>query len=268
MRKRTYRNFEIIIVENNSTTDEIFQYYKELAKDPQIHLLRWKKEFNYSAINNFGAAHAQGEYLLFLNNDIKVITPEWMDEMLGVCQRPEVGAVGVKLIYPDNTIQHAGCVVGMGGIAGHMFVDMPAERTGYLHKASLLQDMSAVTAACMMMKKEAFDRAGGFTQELAVAFNDVDLCLKVRKAGYLIVYDPYAKLYHMESKTRGAEDSKEKVRRFQTEIEYMRCHWLNILKNGDPYYNKNLSLTKWNYSLKPLPGMETKEKKTAGGDHA
>ena len=269
LKKHTnYKNFEIIIVENNSTTDEIFQYYKELAKDQQIHLLRWKKEFNYSAINNFGAAHAQGEYLLFLNNDIKVITPEWMDEMLGVCQRPEVGAVGVKLIYPDNTIQHAGCVVGMGGIAGHMFVDMPAERTGYLHKASLLQDMSAVTAACMMMKKEAFDRAGGFTQELAVAFNDVDLCLKVRKAGYLIVYDPYAKLYHMESKTRGAEDSKEKVRRFQTEIEYMRCHWLNILKNGDPYYNKNLSLTKWNYSLKPLPGMETKEKKTAGGDHA
>ena len=118
LKKHTnYKNFEIIIVENNSTTDEIFQYYKELAKDPQIHLLRWKKEFNYSAINNFGAAHAQGEYLLFLNNDIKVITPEWMDEMLGVCQRPEVGAVGVKLIYPDNTIQHAGCVVGMGGIS-------------------------------------------------------------------------------------------------------------------------------------------------------
>ncbi len=272
LKKNTdYKNFEIIIVENNSTTDEIFQYYKELAKDPQIHLLRWKKEFNYSAINNFGAAHAQGEYLLFLNNDIKVITPEWMNEMLGVCQRPEVGAVGVKLIYPDNTIQHAGCVIGMGGIAGHMFVDMPSERTGYLHKASLIQDMSAVTAACMMMKKEAFDKAGGFTQELAVAFNDVDLCLKVRKEGYLVVYDPYAKLYHMESKTRGAEDSKEKVRRFQTEIEYMRCHWMDILKKGDPYYNKNLSLTKWNYSLKPLPGMEInnkKDKKRAGGDHA
>lgn len=219
--------------------------------------MRWGKEFNYSAINNFAAAHAKGEYLLFLNNDVKSINPDWLEEMLGVCQRPEVGGVGAKLIYPDNTIQHAGCVIGMGGIAGHMFVDMPADRTGYLHKASLLQDMSAVTAACLLMKKEVFEQAGGFTEELAVAFNDVDLCLKVRKNGYLIVYDPYAKLYHMESKTRGAEDSKEKVRRFQTEIEYMRCHWIDILKNGDPCYNKNLSLTKWNYSLKPILGMET-----------
>ena len=204
----SYQNFEIIIIENNSTTDEIFRYYKELSKDPRIHLLRWGKEFNYSAINNFGVAHAKGEYLLFLNNDIKSINPDWMEELLGVCQRPEVGGVGAKLIYPDNTIQHAGCVVGMGGIAGHMFVDMPADRTGYLHKASLLQDMSAVTAACLMMKKEVFEEAGGFTEELAVAFNDVDLCLKVRKNNHLIVYDPYAKLYHMESKTRGAEDSK------------------------------------------------------------
>ena len=252
-----YQNFEIIIVENNSTTDEIFRYYKELSRNRKIHLLRWGKEFIYSAINNFAAAHAKGEYLLFLNNDVKSINPDWLEEMLGVCQRPEVGGVGAKLIYPDNTIQHAGCVIGMGGIAGHMFVDMPADRTGYLHKASLLQDMSAVTAACLLMKKEVFEQAGGFTEELAVAFNDVDLCLKVRKNGYLIVYDPYAKLYHMESKTRGAEDSKEKVRRFQTEIEYMRCHWIDILKNGDPCYNKNLSLTKWNYSLKPIPGMET-----------
>ena len=252
-----YQNFEIIIVENNSTTDEIFRYYKELSGNRKIHLLRWGKEFNYSAINNFAVAHAKGEYLLFLNNDVKSINPDWLEEMLGVCQRPEVGGVGAKLIYLDNTIQHAGCVIGMGGIAGHMFVDMPADRTGYLHKASLLQDMSAVTAACLLMKKEVFEQAGGFTEELAVAFNDVDLCLKVRKNGYLIVYDPYAKLYHMESKTRGAEDSKEKVRRFQTEIEYMRCHWIDILKNGDPCYNKNLSLTKWNYSLKPIPGMET-----------
>lgn len=260
IRKSTdYKNYEIIIVENNSTEDEIFAYYKELSKEPDIRLLRWKKEFNYSAINNFGAKHAKGEYLLFLNNDVTIITPEWMSEMLGMCGRPEVGAVGVKLIYPDNTIQHAGCVVGIGGIAGHMFVDMPAERTGYLHKASILQDMSAVTAACMMVKKSVFEQVEGFTEKLAVAFNDVDLCLKINRAGYLVVYDPYAKLYHMESKTRGAEDNKAKVRRFQTEIEYMRCNWLDILKNGDPYYNKNLSLTKWNYSLKPLPGMGKKQ---------
>ena len=193
-----YDNYEIIIVENNSTTDEIFQ-------------------------------------------------------------RREVGAVGLKLIYPDNTIQHAGCVIGIGGIAGHMFVDMPADRTGYLHKASILQDMSAVTAACMMMKRSAFDKVGGFTEELAVAFNDVDLCLKTTKAGYLVVYDPYARLYHMESKTRGAENNEVKVRRFQREIEYMRCNWIDILKNGDPNYNKNLSLTKWNYSLRPLPGMTGKK---------
>ena len=260
IRKKTeYENYEIIIVENNSTTEEIFQYYKELSQDPRIRLLRWKKEFNYSAINNYGVSHARGEYLLFLNNDVKIITPGWIKEMLGVCQRPEVGAVGVKLIYPDNTIQHAGCVIGIGGIAGHMFVDMPANRTGYLHKASILQDMSAVTAACMMMKRTAFEEAGGFTEKLSVAFNDVDLCLKVRKNKKLIVYDPYVELYHMESKTRGAEDSTEKVRRFQEEIEYMRCQWIDILKNGDPYYNKNLSLTKWNYSLRPLQGMGRKQ---------
>ena len=258
--KTHYTNYEIIIIENNSTTDEIFHYYKELSRDPQIRLLKWKKEFNYSAINNYGVRHAKGDYLLFLNNDVTVITEDWIEEMLGVCQRKEVGAVGVKLIYPDNTIQHAGCVIGIGGIAGHMFVNMPANRTGYLHKASILQDMSAVTAACMMMKRTAFEEAGGFTEKLSVAFNDVDLCLKVRQQNRLIVFDPYVQLYHMESKTRGAEDSKEKVRRFQEEIEYMRCQWIQILKEGDPYYNKNLSLTKWNYSLRPLPGMNKKEK--------
>ncbi len=264
--KTAYKNYEILIIENNSTSEEIFRYYRELSREPGIRLFRWKREFNYSAINNYGVRHARGEYVLFLNNDITVIHGDWLEEMLGVCQRPEVGAVGVKLIYPDtNTIQHGGCVVGMGGIAGHMFTDMPASRTGYLHKASILQDMSAVTAACMMMKKEAFVRTGGFTEELAVAFNDVDLCLRVNREGYLVVYDPYARLYHAESRSRGAEDNKEKVRRFQREIEYMRSHWIDVLKNGDPYYNKNLSLTKWNYSLKPLPGMGTgsgeKEKK-------
>lgn len=254
--KTEYSNYEILIVENNSVTKEIFEYYQELSKNPRIRLLRWKKEFNYSAINNYAAKHAHGEYLLFLNNDVKVITKGWISEILGTCQREEVGAVGVKLIYPDETIQHAGCVVGMGGIAGAMFVDMPANRTGYLHKASIMQDLSAVTAACMMMKKKTFLEAGCFTEELAVAFNDIDLCLKTKKAGYLIVYNPYVQLYHMESKSRGTENTEEKMRRFQSEIEYMRCHWIEILKNGDPCYNKNLSLTKWNYSLKPLEGMK------------
>ena len=258
--RATYKNLEFIVVENNSTEPETFAYYEKIQKEfPQVKVVRWEREFNYSAINNFGVKNARGEYLLFLNNDVTVITEDWMGEMLGVCQRREVGAVGVKLIYPDNTIQHAGCVIGIGGIAGHMFVDMPADRTGYLHKASILQDMSAVTAACMMMKRSAFEKVGGFTEELAVAFNDVDLCLKTTKAGYLVVYDPYARLYHMESKTRGAENNEVKVRRFQREIEYMRCNWIDILKNGDPNYNKNLSLTKWNYSLRPLPGMTGKK---------
>ena len=250
-----YLNYEVIIVENNSTTDEIWQYYEELKSNSRIRLLYWKKEFNYSAINNYAASHARGQYLLFLNNDVTRFTDGWLTEMLGVCQRPEVGCVGVKLVYPDDRIQHAGVVVGMGGVAGAMFVDMPKERSGYLHKASLLQDMSAVTAACMMMKKKVFDEAGGFEERLAVAFNDVDLCLKVRMLNYLVVYDPFTELCHMESKTRGAEDSEEKVRRFQREIEYMRTTWGDILRNGDPNYNKNLSLTRWNYSLKPIPGL-------------
>ncbi len=250
--RSTYKNYEIIIVENNSVTDEIFAYYRELKEKNNIQIAVWEGAFNYAAINNYGVSLAKGKYILFLNNDIEVIAPNWMEELLGHCQRPEVGAAGARLYYPDDTVQHAGCILGIGGVAGHMFVGMPRERTGYMHKAALQQDLSAVTAACMMVKAKAFWEAGGFTEELAVAFNDIDLCLKIRRLGYLVAYDPYVEMYHYESKTRGAEDDKEKVRRFQKEIEYMRSHWLDLLKGGDPYYNKNLSLTKWNYSLKPI----------------
>lgn len=246
----SWENYEIIIVENNSTGLEIFSYYRELAKDEHIRIVRWKSAFNYSAINNYGVKYAKGEYLLFLNNDIEALEEGWLTEMLGVCQRPEVGAVGAKLLYPDGTIQHAGTVIGIGGIAGHMFVNMPGERSGYLHKASLMLDYSAVTAACMMMKRSLYEQLGGFEERLSVAFNDVDLCLRANEAGYLVVYDPYACLRHYESKSRGAEDSPEKVRRFQEEIEFMRTRWEKLLKAGDPYYNKNLSLSKWNYSLR------------------
>ena len=246
-----YPNVEIIIVENNSTERETYAYYKELSEDPRVRLLRWKHGFNYSAINNYGVRHAKGEYLLFLNNDVRGdISTDWLTEMLGVCQREDVGAVGARLYYPNNKIQHAGIVIGIGGVAGAMFTDLPRGRGGYMHKAAIMQDLSAVTAACMLVKREAFLRAGGFTEELAVAFNDVDLCLKIGKSGYRIVYDPFAELYHDESRTRGAEDTPEKVRRFQSEIEYMRVHWLDIIKNGDPNYNPNLSLKKWNYSLR------------------
>ncbi len=248
----TYKNYEILIIENNSSTEEIFQYYEELEQQDNIRVAVWEGAFNYSAINNYGASLAKGQYLLFLNNDVEIITPDWMEEMLGNCQRPETGAVGAKLYYPDSTIQHAGCILGIGGIAGNMFVGMSRNRTGYLHKASIQQDLSVVTAACMMTRAKTFREAGGFTEELAVAFNDVDLCLRIRSLGYLVVYDPYVELYHYESKTRGAEDNEEKIRRFQREIEYMRSHWIHLLKEGDPYYNKNLSLTKWNYSLRPF----------------
>lgn len=246
-----YPDLEIIVVENNSEERGTFEYYAEIAKLPQVHMVRWRKSFNYSAINNYGVRFATGDYLLFLNNDVRgSISTDWLTEMLGVCQREEVGAVGAKLYYSDNRIQSAGIVVGIGGVAGSMFVDLPKGRGGYMHKACLMQDLSAVTAACMLMKKSVFLEAGGFTEELAVAFNDVDLCLKVRRNGHLIVFDPYAELYHDESKTRGVEDTPEKVRRFQNEIEYMRSNWTDILKNGDPMYNPNLSLKKWNYSLK------------------
>ena len=248
--KSTYSNYEIIVVENNSTEKETFEYYKAIDGKKNTRVIYWDLEFNYSAINNFGIANAKGDYIICLNNDIEVITPGWIEELLGTCQRGEVGIVGSRLYYPDDTIQHAGIVVGIGGIAGSMFVGMKRGHGGYLHKADLMQDLSAVTAACMMVKKEAFEKAGGFEEKLAVAFNDVDFCLKVKQAGYLVVYDPYVEMYHHESKTRGTEDTKEKVHRFQTEIEYMRGHWTDILKNGDPCYNKNLSLSKWNYSLK------------------
>ncbi len=247
----SYGNFEIIIVENGSTERSTFDYYRELSENPKIRLVRWKKPFNYSAINNYGVRFARGQYLLFLNNDVRAtITPDWLSEMLGVCQRKDVGIVGCRLYYPNNKIQHAGIIMGIGGVAGAMFVDLPRGRSGYMHKAAIMQDLSAVTAACMLVKREAFEKVSGFTEELAVAFNDVDFCLKVGKCGLRVVYDPYAELYHDESRTRGPEDSPEKVKRFQDEIEYMRTNWLDILKDGDPYYNKNLSLKKWNYSLK------------------
>ena len=248
--KTAYANYEVIIIENNSQEKETWEYYEELKQRDNVKIVTWESGFNYSAINNFGEKSSSGEYLLFLNNDVEVINPHWMEELLGNCQRKEVGIVGAKLYYPDDTIQHAGTIIGIGGIAGHAFLNMPRSRSGYLHKASLQMDLSAVTAACMMMKRSVFESLGGFEEKLAVAFNDVDLCLRCVKAGYLVVYNPKVELYHYESKSRGSEDSEEKVRRFQQEIEFMRTRWIDLLKQGDPYYNKNLTLSKWNYSLR------------------
>lgn len=248
--KSTYRNYEIIIVENNSTEPETFEYYKEIDGKNGIRVIYWSEGFNYSALNNYGFSYARGSYILCLNNDITVITPDWLERMLGQCQRTPVGIVGVRLYYPDDTVQHAGVVVGIGGVAGALFVGMPRERSGYLRKAVLQQDLSAVTAACMMVKREAWEAVGGFGEELAVAFNDIDFCLRVRQKGYLVVYEPNVEMYHYESKSRGYEDTPEKQMRFKSEIDYMKAHWAQLLKDGDPYYNPNFSLKTCDYSLR------------------
>ena len=216
--KSDYRNFEVVIVENNSTEPETFAYYKELEKRDNVTVLYYKGEFNYSRINNFGAAQAKGEYILLLNNDTEMIEPESIKEMLDVCMRPDVGIVGAKLLYEDNTIQHAGVIIGFGGIAGHAFIGQDKEDNGYFSRILCVQDLSAVTAACLMVRKSVYDEVEGLDEEYRVAFNDIDFCLKVRKAGYLVVYNPYAQFYHYESKSRGLEDSADKVARFQQEI--------------------------------------------------
>ncbi len=256
IQKTDYKNYEIIIVENNSTTNEIFEYYKTIEQRENIRVVIWKDKFNYSAINNFGVKYANGEYLLFLNNDIEVIRENWLSEMLANVQRKEVGIVGAKLLYPDNMVQHAGVIIGMGGIAGHPLSRHPADDCGYFARGIIQQNLNAVTAACMLTKKEVYEKVKGFEEELAVAFNDIDFCLKVRKAGYLIVYDPEALLYHHESISRGKEDTLEKRNRFEGEVDYMAKKWKDVLEKGDEYYNPNLSLLSGNFELKKESEMQ------------
>ena len=249
----TYKNLEFVIVENNSTEQATWTYYEKIQKEfPNVHVVRWEREFNYSAINNFGVQHAKGEYLLFMNNDIELIAKNFVEEMLGFAQREDVGIVGARLLYEDDTIQHAGVVIGFGGIAGNTFIGLHKSENSYFNRAMCAQDYSAVTAACMMSKRSVFDAVGGFTEELAVAFNDIDYCMKVRKLGKLVVYAPYAVLHHYESKSRGLEDTPEKVARFNREIATFAKRWPDILKNGDPYYNPNLTLRKSNFALRDL----------------
>lgn len=248
--KSTSRNFEFIIVENNSTEEETFAYYKEIEKRDNVRVLYYKGEFNYSRINNFGAKETNGEYVLLLNNDTEMIEPDSIKEMLDVCMRPDVGIVGAKLIFEDNTIQHAGVIIGFGGVAGHAFIGQDRDDNGYFSRIISVQDLSAVTAACLMVRRSVFDEVEGLNEEFRVAFNDIDFCLKVRKAGYLVVYNPYAQFYHYESKSRGQEDSADKVARFQQEIGLFGERWGELLEHGDPYYNPNLTLDKADFSLK------------------
>mgnify|MGYP001224225927 CR=1 FL=1 len=249
--KETYKNLEIIVVENNSRKEETFSYYQMLEqRDSRVRVITWNDEFNYSAINNFGAAAAKGEFFLLLNNDVEFIAEDGIGEMVSYCQRSDVGAVGAKLLYEDGTIQHGGVILGLGGIAGHAFGNEDGDTPGYCSRALCIQDFSAVTAACMMVRRDVYEKVGGFSTELSVAYNDVDFCLNVRKEGYLIVYDPYVLLYHYESKSRGSDGTPEKGKRFYSEVETCSSRWESVLGAGDPYYNPNLTVYKSDFSLK------------------
>ena len=251
--KSTYKNIEIIIIENNSVEKETFDYYESLKKYDNVKVVEYESNgtFNYSAINNFGAKYAKGEHLLLLNNDIEIISEKWIEEMLMYSQRKDVGAVGAKLYYPNDTIQHAGLGIGILTLAGHYFRNFEKNCGGYLGNLFFARNVSAVTAACLMLKKSVFEEVNGLDEEaFKVAFNDVDLCMKIRKLGYLIVWTPYAEAYHYESISRGAEDTPEKQERFRNEVEAFQAKWRKELKDGDPYYNPNLTLDREDYGIK------------------
>lgn len=239
----TYKNYEIIIIENNSEEEETFNFYKKIDGKDNIKVIYFpEKEFNYSKIINFGVRNSTGEYIVQLNNDTELRTPNWLEEMLMYAQREDVGAVGVELFYPDNTIQHAGIIIGIGGVAGHVFRNIPKGIHGYFSKDAMIQNLSAVTAACIMTRREIYDEVDFMDEKFKVAFNDVDFCLKIRKTGKLIVYNPYVQFTHYESKSRGFEDTPEKKKRFDGEVDRFHDKWQTVLDKGDPYYNINLRL--------------------------
>lgn len=252
------RTSETSTAESNSERShpaQVSAYHSAAASvlpQPVVKVVKWDGPFNYSAINNYGVQFTHGQYLLFLNNDIEEIDPDSIDEMIGYVQREDVGICGARLLYPDEDIQHAGVIMGMGGIAGAAFVRTHDSDLSYMHRAKCIQDYSCVTAACLLTKRSLFDAVGGFTEKLAVAFNDVDYCMKVRALGKLVVYNPYAKFYHYESKSRGMEDTPEKLARFHSEILTFGTTWKDILRDGDPYYSPALTFRKANFALKDL----------------
>lgn len=243
LNKSTYKNYEIVIVENNSETREIFGYYQELQKYDNIKVVMYKGKFNYSAICNLGVEHTDGDYVLLLNNDVEVITAEWMEELLMYAQRDNVAAVGAKLYYDDFTIQHAGIILGLGAhrSAGHMHYKVSKENFGYMGRLCYAQNVSAVTGACLLVNRSKWNEVGGLDESYAVALNDVDFCLKLREKGYLNVFTPFAELFHYESKTRGMDEG-EKLRRYEEEVKRFRQRWKTMLEAGDPYFNPNFSL--------------------------
>ena len=250
--KSTYDNYEIVVVENNSETKEIKDYYELLKDDPRVKVVTYTGSFNYSAINNFGVKETNGEYILLLNNDTQVITVNWMEEMLMYAQREDVGAVGAKLYYGDKTIQHAGVVIGLGAhrTAGHTHYKQHRENLGYMGRLCYAQDVTAVTGACLLVKKSLFEKVGGLDESFAISLNDVDFCLKLRKLGLLNVFTPFAELYHFESISRGLDDQGEKAERYNRESAHFRDKWKKELQQGDPYYNPNFSLDRSDFSLR------------------
>ena len=249
--KTTWPKWEIIVIENNSEDEETFRYYEEIGKDERIRVIRREGRFNYSAVNNAGFREAKGEQILLLNNDTEVVSPDWIQEMLMYAQREDVGAVGARLHFPDGTIQHAGIGMGIRIIAGHYFRGEAGDSKGYYGRLSYAQEVSAVTAACMMIPRRVYEEMHGLDESFSVVFNDVDLCLRIREAGYNIVWTPWAELTHYESKSRGTDtETEEKKRFFVGETNRFLRKWYRVLEEGDPYYNPNLTRDKEDCSLR------------------
>lgn len=239
--KTTYDDYEILIVENNSNSDELSEYYKLLSMNDRIRIITYNRPFNFSEFNNIAVKQAQGDYVLFLNNDTEVINSEWLSEMMMYASQKDVGAVGARLFYPDGRLQHCYVITGVGEdrVAVHAGLGLAGNDYGYLDRIGMAQDVNAVTGACLLMKKNVFDELDGFDEMLAVAYNDVDLCLKIRKKGFRIIYTPYATLTHYESASRGNDLNKENRKRLTKEAQYIKNKWGNGL--NDPYYNPNFS---------------------------
>jgi GT2 family glycosyltransferase len=246
-----YAPVEVIIVENGSHDPRTHDYYATLARLPNVKVVIFSGPFNHSAAVNFGVSHSTGEILLQLNNDIQAINSDWLERMLDHALRPEVGAVGAKLYYPDNRIQHAGVVVGMAGVAGHCHVGADGESCGYAGRLVATQNCSAVTGACLMTRRDVFDEVHGLDEEYPLDFNDVDFCLKIRERGYLNVWTPLAELYHFESLTRGKARARDKKAILEAAVRRFQTRWSDFLLNGDPYYNPNLTLHAANFELSP-----------------
>lgn len=251
IRSNSYENYEVIIVENNSKEDATFAYYTELDRDKKIRVIRYEGEFNYAKINNFAAKEAKGEFLLLLNNDVEFRNNDFIKELLMYAQREDVGAVGAKLLFPDDTIQHAGIVIGLGAhrTAGHIHYKAENTHIGYMGRLCYAQNVSAVTGAALMVKKSDYDAVGGLDEKFAVALNDVDFCLRLREKGLLNVFTPFAEGYHYESATRGLDTTGEKAKRYEEECELFKERWKDLLSKGDPYYNPNFTLDRSDYSL-------------------